>query len=95
MSRKSAVKELTCDGSETEARRRESSDSDYDEIEVHCLKGNKAQRRGMEQWKAEKPVFVEVVIEGQAVKMELDTRAAVSIFPLKVYKEKFSHVPLL
>ena len=36
---------------------------------MHCLKGNKAQRRGMEQWKAEKPVFVEVVIKGQAVNM--------------------------
>ena len=48
----------------------------------------------MEQWKVEKPVFVEGVIEGQAVKMELDTGAAVSILPLKVYRESFSHVPL-
>lgn len=41
----------------------------------------------------EKPVFVEVVIEGQAVKRELNTGAAVSI-PFKTYAGQFSHLPL-
>ena len=79
---------------EMEARR-ESSDSDYDEKDVYCFKGKSTQgRKGMKQWRAEKPVFVEVAIEGQAVKMELDTGAAVSILPFQMYREKFSHVPL-
>ena len=90
--RKPGTKEMTVQ--EMEARR-ESSDSDYDEKDVYCFKGKSTQgRKGMKQWRAEKPVFVEVAIEGQAVKMELDTGAAVSILPFQMYREKFSHVPL-
>ena len=48
MSRKSAVKELTCNETETEARRRESSDSDYDEIEVQGI------RHREEEWSSGK-----------------------------------------
>eukprot|EP00731_Ephydatia_muelleri_P013854 Em0007g1164a len=48
----------------------------------------------MAQWKDGKPMYVEVMIEGQQVKMELDTGAAVSLLPYQVYQENFAHLPL-
>ena len=47
----------------------------------------------MAQWKDGKPMYVEMVIEGQQLKMELDTGAAVSLLPYRLYQEKFSHLP--
>ena len=38
--------------------------------------------------------MVGVLTEGISVQMELDTGAAVSLFPFKVYREKFGHIPL-
>ena len=54
--------------------------------EVHAL--------GMEQWKKGKPLYVEVSIEGQCLRMELDTGAAVSLLPYRIYQERFSHLPI-
>ena len=48
----------------------------------------------MAQWQDGKPMYVEVVIEGQQVKMELETGAAVSLLPYRLYQEKLSHLPL-
>ena len=50
--------------------------------------------RAMKQWKKQSPMFVEIKVEGVPIQMELDTGAAVSILPLRVYKEKFRHIPL-
>ena len=35
----------------------------------------------MARWKDGKPMYVEVMVDGQQVKMELDTGAAVSLLP--------------
>ena len=48
----------------------------------------------MAQWKNGKPMYVEVMIEGQQVKMELGTGAVVSLLPYQVYQENFAHLPL-
>ena len=48
----------------------------------------------MAQWKDGNPMYVEVMIEGQQVKMELDTGAAVSLLQYQVYQENFAHLPL-
>ena len=39
----------------------------------------------LKQWKAHKPMYVQVIMEGQPIKMELDTGAAVSIMPYTMY----------
>ena len=48
----------------------------------------------LKQWKAHKPMYVQVIVEGQPIKMELDTGAAVSIMPYMMYKEKMAHIQL-
>eukprot|EP00731_Ephydatia_muelleri_P028204 Em0019g1077a len=48
----------------------------------------------LKQWKAHKPMYVQVIMEGQPIKMELDTGAALSIMPYTMYKEKMSHIQL-
>ena len=48
----------------------------------------------MEQWKGGKQLYVEVSIEGQCLKMELDTGAAVSLLPYQLYQEWFSDLPI-
>ena len=48
----------------------------------------------LKQWKAHKPMYVQVIMEGQPIKMELDTGAAVSIMPYTMYKEKMAHIQL-
>ena len=50
----------------------------------------------MEQWKEGKPLYDEVSIEGQCLKMELVTGAAVSLLPYRIYmyQEWFSHLPI-
>ena len=48
----------------------------------------------LKQWKAHKPMYVQVIMEGQPIKMELDTGAAVSIMPYTMYKEKMAHTQL-
>ena len=36
---------------------------------------------GMEHWKEGKPLYIDVSIEGQSLKMQLDTGTAVSLLP--------------
>ena len=48
----------------------------------------------LKQWKARKPMYVEVIMEGQPIKMELNTGAAVSIMSYTMYKEKLAHIQL-
>ena len=48
----------------------------------------------LKQWKAHKPMYVQVIMERQPIKMELDTGAAVSIMPYTMYKEKMAHIQL-
>ena len=50
--------------------------------------------RAMKQWKKQSPMFVKIKVEGVPIQMELDTGAAVSILPLRMYKEKFRHILL-
>eukprot|EP00731_Ephydatia_muelleri_P032793 Em0024g337a len=48
----------------------------------------------LKQWKAHKPMYVQVIMERQPIKMELDTGAAVSIMPYTMSKEKMAHIQL-
>lgn len=50
--------------------------------------------RAMKQWRSQSPMFVEVKVEGLPIQMELDTGAAVSILPLRMYYEKIQAHPI-
>ena len=46
------------------------------------------------KWSSKKPMCIDIIVEGQIVKMELDTSAAVSLIPLNTYQQRFSHIPM-
>ena len=59
---------------------------------LHGLAEDK--RKGMKQWKTGEPMYVEVMVNEQPLRMELDTRVEVSILPFEEYKKRFKTIPL-
>ena len=46
------------------------------------------------KWSSKKTLRIDIIVEGQIVKMELDTGAAVSLIPLNTCQQRFSHIPI-
>ena len=44
--------------------------------------------------KNSKPMYMEVGIESQQMKMDLDMAVAVSLIPYQLYQENFAHLPI-
>ena len=81
-SKASKVKEIAKEEEEDQGRREEN--------QVNWGQVNTIGKK----WSSKKPMCIYIIVEGQIVRMELDTGVAVSLIPLNTYQQKFSHIPM-